>query len=163
MENRTSEELFEELTAKQRRFASEYLACWNGTQAAIRAGVKPGKNNSTAAVAASRMLKNDKVSAYIRARQREEFDALGLSAEGLTLKLVDVLNQCMEGTEHLTWDSEQHTYVPDGTWTFDSKGAAKVLELLGDSIGMFEQKVKLSGGIGIEEYLKSREGAGDEF
>lgn len=153
----TSEELSEMLSARQRRFAMEYLVDWNGTQAAIRAGVKPGKNNASAAVAASRMLKNDKVSAYIRARQREEFNALNLSAESLTLKTVEVLNQCMEGTEHLKWDSESHGYIPDGTWNFDSSGATKALKLLGDSIGMFEKHVKISGGLSIEDFLKQQD------
>lgn len=161
---KTSEELSALLTPKQRRFAMEYLVDWNGTQAAVRAGVKPGKNNASAAVAASRMLKNDNVAAYIRARQRETFDALGLSPEAITLRLVDVLNQCMEGTERLTWDSETHSYIPDGTWNFDSKGATKALQLLGDSIGMFEHKVKVSGGISLEEYLKQQDTEnGDEF
>ncbi len=51
-----------ELTDKQRRFILEYIKDLNGTQAAIRAGYKV----KGAAVAAFRMLTNDKISAEIQ-------------------------------------------------------------------------------------------------
>lgn len=154
------EELEKLLTPKERRFVWEYEADWNGTRAAMRAGY--GKTEKSAAVTASRLLRKAKIAAYARARQREQYKALNLNRESLSVKLVRVLNQCMEGTPHLSWDSDAKEYLPDGTFIFDSKGATSALKLLGDSIGMYTQNVKHTGNIGIEQFLEQQEEA-DEF
>lgn len=165
MENIDYEKLGEEeleklLKPRERKFVWEYETDWNGTQAAIRAGY----SEKSASVTASRLLKNAKVAAYMRVRQREQYKAMNINKETLSAKLVKVLEQCMEGTPHLVWDSDAHEYVPDGTFVFDSKGANSALKLLGDSIGMFTQNINHSGGIGIEQFLEQQKGEeADEF
>lgn len=160
IERADSEELEKLLKPKQRRFVWEYEMDWNGTRAAIRAGY----GEKGAAVTASRLLKNANVAAYMRARQREQYAAMNINRETLSMKMQKVFEQCMEGTPHLVWDSETKEYVPDGTFVFDSKGANSALKMLGDSIGMFEQRVQHSGNIGIEEFLSSiPDEAADEF
>ena len=156
----SSEELEKLLTPKERRFVWEYEIDWNGTRAAERAGY----SKKSAAVTASRLLKKAKVSAYARARQREQYEALNINRETLSIKMQRVFEQCMEGTPHLVWDSDAKEYVPDGTFVFDSKGANNALKMLGDSIGMFQQNIAHSGNIGIEQFLESLEQNGaDEF
>lgn len=156
----TAEELEKLLTPKERRFVWEYEKDWNGTRAAIRAGY----SEKSAAVIASRLLKKVNVAAYARARQRDQYEALNINKESLSIKLVRVLDQCMEGTEHLSWNSITREYEPDGTFVFDSKGATGALKLLGDSIGMYQQQVKVSGEMGVEAFLKSQpENEADEF
>lgn len=156
----SAEEIEKTLTPKERRFVWEYEMDWNGTQAAVRAGY----SERSAAVTASRLLKKANVAAYARARQRDQFEALNINRETLAVKMVEVLQKCMEGTPHLVWDGDEHEYVPDGTYMFDSKGANSALKMLGDSIGMFQQNINHSGGIGIEKYLESLEQNGaDEY
>lgn len=58
----------DKLTGRQKKFANAYLACWNGTKAAITAGY----SESSAAQIASENLKKPNIQAYIRARMREE-------------------------------------------------------------------------------------------
>lgn len=159
-EKMDSEELGKLLSPKQRRFVWEYEMDWNGTRAAIRAGY----GEKSAAVTASRLLKNANVAAYVRARQREQYAAMNINRETLSMKMQKVFEQCMEGTPHLVWDSDAREYVPDGTFVFDSKGANGALKMLGDSIGMFEQHLKHSGTVSVEEFLKNQpENEADEF
>lgn len=69
------------LTAKQELFCREYVAdkSRNGTQCATRAGYAP----DSAHVAASRLLKNDKVRAFIAALVAPHFAKLDITAEEL--------------------------------------------------------------------------------
>lgn len=57
------------LTAKQQRFADEYLIDLNGTRA-YKAVYPATKSDSGAAVNASKLLRNAKVAAYIAEKQR---------------------------------------------------------------------------------------------
>lgn len=161
-EGMTLEELEGLLSKQQRRFVEEYEKDGNGTQAAIRAGYAPGKDNATAAVQASRLLRSAKVSAYRRARARELCRQAGISRETLSLDMLEVYRRCMSAEPVMVWDREQGRWTPSGEWQFDSKGALKALELLGDSLGMFTQKVEQTGnttvhvelGPGLEELAK---------
>jgi len=68
-----------DLTFKQLRFAEEYVVDQNGTQAALRAGY----SKASAAVSASRLLRNAKVRARIThhmARIGEEVDSRAIEA-----------------------------------------------------------------------------------
>ena len=59
-----------ELTPKQKAFSDEYLTDLNGTRA-YKEVYRNVKNDATAAAAASRLLKNVKVKAYIAERMKE--------------------------------------------------------------------------------------------
>ena len=155
-------ELENALTPKQRRFCTEYEECGNATLAAQRAGYSPD-NEKAAAVAGSRLLRNDKVAAYRRARAIEMYNAIGVSSETVALRLEKIYRRAMADVPHMSWDSECREYVPDGTWCFDGRTALKALELMGDSIGMFEKKISAQASvIGIEDYLRSLEGDADK-
>lgn len=136
-ENMGLEELERLLTRKERRFVEEYDKDGNGTQAAIRAGYTPGKNNASAAVQACKMLRSPKVSAYRRARANELCRQLGISPETIRLNMMDVYRRCMTATPVMKYDQAQGDWVESGTYEFDSKGALKALELLGKNLGMF--------------------------
>lgn len=126
-----------ELNERQRKFVMEYLRNGgNGTEAAIAAGYSP----RSAAVQASRMLTDDKVLAYKRAQARQIYYNLGLTDEQIALDLREIYNRCMQAVEHMSWDSEAHGYVPDGTYQFDSRGAIKALEMLLRMSGRLEPK-----------------------
>lgn len=74
------------LTRKQERFGDEYLVDLNGTQAAIRAGYSKG----SAEVAASRLLRNDKVVAYIQQRQKKLQAKTEISQEKVLIELAKI-------------------------------------------------------------------------
>lgn len=69
----------EGLTPKQKRFADEYLIDLNATAAYKRAGYK-GMGN-VAEAGASEILRNPKVSAYVKKRSAEIAEKAGLTAE----------------------------------------------------------------------------------
>ena len=143
-----TKQLEELLNERQRRFARELLVDGVAYKAAERAGYSA----RTAASQASELLKNPKIAALRRAYAREQFNALGYDKPQLTLKLCEVLDRCMEGKAHLSWDSEKRAWVPDGTWVFDARGAVKAIEAIAKLQGLYDPErdaggfvVKLSG------------------
>lgn len=85
-----SKNQYEDLTEKQRKFAEFYLELNNGTKAAIAAGYE----ENSAHVAASRLLKNDKVVDYLEsareARKKAINDKLAKYAEDAVILLYDL-------------------------------------------------------------------------
>lgn len=65
------------INEKQKRFADEYLIDLNATQAAIRAGYSA----KTAEAAASRLLRNVNVSAYLQKKRDKLQDKTGITQE----------------------------------------------------------------------------------
>ncbi|MBO7668329.1 MAG: terminase small subunit [Firmicutes bacterium] len=131
------------LTDRQERFVLEYLRNGgNGTEAANAAGYSA----KSAAVQASRLLTDAKVLAYKRAQAREVYKSLGITPEQIGLELWSTYKRCAAAVEHLSWDSEQHAWVPDGTYVFDSRGATRALELLGKMQGAFRERVEVDPG-----------------
>ncbi len=74
------------LTAKQQRFADEYLIDLNATQAAIRAGYSP----NAATEQGSRLLTNAKVRAYINQRMAEHSARTGVNQERILRELARI-------------------------------------------------------------------------
>ena len=147
-----------QLKPLERAFVEHYDQCGNGTEAAIRAGYDPDNRNA-AAVAASRMLRRDKIVAYRRARAKELYERLGLSKETLAMHLDEVLRRAMTAIPHMKYDRASGGYKPDGTWEFDGRTATRALELMGNLIGAYEHKV--TGNVtvaGLEEYLSTLDG-----
>lgn len=74
------------LSEKRARFAREYLVDRNGKQAAIRAGYKP----TSAEQAASRMLRDPAVKAYIEQGEAKLTEKVGLTAELVLEELLTI-------------------------------------------------------------------------
>lgn len=74
------------LTPKQQCFVDEYLIDLNATQAAIRAGYSP----KTAAVQASRLLANAKVSAAVACAMAERSKRTGITQDRVLMELAKV-------------------------------------------------------------------------
>lgn len=143
------------LTDRQISFVEALIEGADAATAAVRAGYA----ERSAAGQASRMLKNEKVAAYRRARYIELYDKVGVSPEWVGLKLVEIVERCMEATPHMVWDSSRKEYVPDGTWNFDANGATKALSAIGRSLGMFSDKPQArSENEGVEAFLARMEG-----
>ena len=101
------------MTEKQKRFANEYLIDLNATRA-YKAVYTRVKNDSTAAAAAARLLKNVNVSAYIGKRMEER-------------------SKRTEAKTALLYEMEVKT-----------NDKLKALELLGRHLGMFTDKLQLN-------------------
>lgn len=123
-----------ELNPKRAEFVRQYLVDLNGTQAAIRAGYSP----KTARQQADQLLSKLDVREAVAKAQAEKASEVGRTAQ-------DVLKDIMECTTQAREDG-------------DLKTALKGLELQGKHLGMFTDKLNLSGAVdfhGIVEVVKS--------
>ena len=111
------------MTDKQQRFVDEYMVDLNATQAAIRAGYSP-KN---AEQVGYQLLQKTSVSKEISKRKAKLANVVNWTA-------VDVLKRLARLADEGYKDSDK----------------IKALELIGRHIGMFQEKVELSGGIRID-------------
>ena len=135
-------------------FAEEYLKDMNGTQAAIRAKYKPGRNNASAAVTASRLLRDIRVRMYRSALIRESVEDLDINRDSLVLKLLEIYQRCMSAVPVLEWDSVKGEWVNSGEWKFDARGAAKALEQLVMLLGLEAPQTHVFSGGGIEKIMQ---------
>lgn len=135
------------MTNKQRIFCSEYIKDLNGTQAAIRAGVKISNANSQA----GRWLVNASIQAYIQQLIKDRESASGVTAAYVVTSLKKVADRCMQ--EEAVYDHEGNK---TGEYKFDSSGACKALDLLGRHLGIFEEdnKQKKADMAGFADMIK---------
>lgn len=146
------------LTKKKIIFCKEYVIDYNGKQAAIRAGYK----ESNAASQASRLLSDSEILEYIKVLQKHLVDSSCLTEEKVINHLQDVLERCLSAKPVMEWDYSEHEMVETGDWTFDSKGALEAIKLLGQHLGMFSNKIKISTDSDdtlkeMKEYFEQRE------
>ena len=96
---------FDELSNKDRRFVEAYVADpkRNGTRAAISAGYESGKDGASAAVAASRLLRKDKIIKAI-----SELEEKLRSEDSLLPRLVAMLSAITftDLRDVMRWDSK---------------------------------------------------------
>ena len=155
-ENMSVAELEKLLDDRRIKFVHELLIDGNQTAAAVRAGY----SEKTAASQASRLLRDVKVAAYKRALARELLSTMGYDKSQLLLKLGEIVDRCMEGKPHLGWDAVKREWVPDGTWTFDSRGAVKAIEAIAAMAGFNESKKVSIENESIEQFLAALGGGG---
>lgn len=133
-----------ELKPKQHeRFCQEYVVDYNGTQAAIRAGYK----EKSARQQASRLLTNANILARVHELQKDQLDRLVISQDYVVLQLLETYKCCREPSPVMRYDPSTGEMEETGMYQFDSKGALRALELLGKHLGMFSDKVHVSGGL----------------
>ncbi len=134
------QELAKKLTPKERMFIEELEVDGNKGEAALRAGFGKGENFRSAATAASRILAKEDVAEYRSLRAEKIYEELGLSRDTIMAEAAKVYRRCMSGEEVMAWDREKKKWVGTGEWQFDSKGALKALELMGEHLGVFERE-----------------------
>lgn len=132
-----------ELKRQQELFCQEYIVDYNGTQAAIRAGYK----ETSARKQASRLLTNEDILARVHELQKEQLNRLAVSQDYVVLQLLETYKCCREPSPVMQYDPSTGGMVETGMYQFDSKGALRALELMGKHLGMFSDKVHLSGGL----------------
>ena len=120
------------MTEKQKKFADEYLIDLNATRA-YKAAYKSVKNDNSAAVNASKLLRNTKVAAYIEEKIAER-------SERTEIKQDDVVKELAKigfAESPLIGEIDK----------------LKALELLGKHLGMFTEKQEIKAQISYEDYL----------
>ena len=161
------------LTPKRMRFVDEWLIDFNGKQAAIRAGYSA----KTAEVTAAKLLRNAKVQAEIARRQKDLQKRTEVSQDRVVKELARIAFANIADYLHVetqTRTKDDGTEVTYQTVVFnetqelsaDQRAALavvkqsvngfelkmhdkiKALELLGRHIGMFNDKLSLSGADG---------------
>lgn len=138
------------MTDSQKRFADEYLVDCNGTRA-YKVAYPNVKRDATAAAAATRLLKNVNVKAYIDeqmdkissekiADAKEVLEYLTSVVRGQTEAEVVVVEGCGDGIS----EARRMNKAPD------EKERLKAAELLGKHFGMFTDQVRLTGDVGVQ-------------
>ena len=132
-----------QLKRQQERFCQEYVVDYNGTQAAIRAGYK----KNSARKQASRLLTNEDILTRVHELQKDQLDRLAISQDYVVLQLLETYKCCREPSPVMRYDPSTGEMEETGIYQFDSKGALRALELLGKHLGMFSDKVQVSGSL----------------
>lgn len=133
------------LSDKQEMFIREYLVDLNGTQAAIRAGY----SEKGASVTATRLLANVSIRARIEELQQERAKKLELDADWVLQRLKDISDKCMQEVPVEVFNYRTKEMEPTGEYTFDSQGANRATELIGKHLGMFKDRIDLTGDLGV--------------
>jgi phage terminase small subunit len=136
----------DKLTPKQEMFVKEYLVDLNATQAAIRAGysIKTAKSQG------QRLLTNVDVARAIEEANQKRAEKLELSAEWVLENLKNVAVRCQQAEPVMVFDYSTKEMVKTGEYQFDSKGANRALELIGKHLGIFENRLNLTGSVGVK-------------
>lgn len=146
------------MTKKQKRFAEEYLIDLNATQAAIRAGYSP----DTAKSIGSENLTKPDIQARIAKAMAERSKRTGVNADRVVTELAKIAFVNASDVIDADTATLKSDAAPEDTAaiqsvkvkTFGEDGLEreikmadklKALELLGKHLGMFKDKVEVSG------------------
>ena len=148
------------MTKKQKRFVNEYLIDLNATRA-YKVAYPSVKKDETAAQAVSRMLRNVKVAAYIQERMEErqkrteitqdrDLEELAAIAFARATDFAEIKDDCViiKDTAGLTERQiKAITGIKEGKFGIELKlnDKEKALELLGRHLGMFKDRLEVSG------------------
>ncbi|SCT25083.1 terminase small subunit [Staphylococcus caeli] len=127
-----------ELNPRQEKFVHEYIKTLNVTQSAIKAGYSP----QSAHVQGSRLLKNEKVSKYIKEQKEEYMDESVLTAK----ELLHILTNAATGDETET----KEVIVKQGDFVENPDTGRKIL-VYSERVEMVEVPIKAS------DHLKARD------
>ena len=152
------------MTKKQRRFTEEYLIDLNATQAAIRAGYSP----DTAYSIGQENLKKPEIKTRIAKAMAERSRRTGVNADRVGMELAKIAFVNANDMIDVDAATKKPDAAPEDTAaiqsvkvkTFGEDGLEreikmadklKALELLGKHMGMFKDKVELSGRLETEK------------
>ena len=152
------------MTKKQKRFIEEYLIDLNATQAAIRAGY----SSDTAYSIGNENMKKPEIKACIDKAMAERSRRTGVNADRVPMELAKVASVNAGDVIDADTATVKADALPEDTAaiqsvkvkTFGEDGLErevkmadklKALELLGKHLGMFKDKVELSGSLETEK------------
>ena len=150
MKNKTPKSVLESLPEKQQLFVREYLKDLHQTNAATRAGYSP----KTAGQQANRLLKNVKIQAAIEELRAERNARINIDVDYVIKTIVETIERCSQAKPVYDKDGEPiMTETPNGelapAYKYDATNVLKGAEMLGKHLGLFTDKVEISGGMAI--------------
>jgi phage terminase small subunit len=157
------------LTAKQKRFVEEYLIDLNATQAAIRAGYSP----NTAYSIGNENLNKPEIRARIGKAMAERSKRTGINADRVLqelariafVKATDVIDADNATIREDASDDDLAVIQSVKVKTIPTQNGdgiereirltdkMKALELIGKHLGMFKDKIELSGDVGVVQII----------
>ena len=152
------------MTKKQKRFCEEYLIDLNATQAALRAGYSP---DTAKAIGCENLTKPD-IRAHIDLVMAERSRRTGVNADRVIQELAKIAFVNATDVIDPKTATVKENALPEDTAaiqsvkvkTFGEDGLEreikmadklKALEMLGRHLGMFKDKLELSGGLDTEK------------
>ena len=134
------------LTPKQERFVAEYLIDLNATQAAIRAGY----SQKTAGQIGEQNLKKLEIAEAVKKAMGRRADRNSVTQDEVISGLRELRDMAMgkkpmRVTEILRVSGKPPKTIELDVKVFEAAAAKGALELLGKHIGMFKDKVELTG------------------
>jgi phage terminase small subunit len=148
------------LTEKQKKFVDEYLIDLNATRAYMVAYPRV-KKEEVAAANGSRMLRNDKVAEYVSERMKEREKRTEITQDRVIQELASIAFAKatdyatiqdgeieIKNTEELNEEQIRAIAgIKEGKYGIEIKlnDKEKALELLGRHLGMFKDRVEISG------------------
>ena len=152
------------MTKKQKRFVEEYLIDLNATQAAIRAGYSP----DTAYSIGNENLKKPEIKTRIDKAMAERSKRTGVNADRVVMELAKIAFVNADDVIDFKTATVKEGALPEDLAAIQSvkvkifgedglereiKMADKIktLELLGRHLGMFKDKVEVSGALETEK------------
>ena len=155
------------LTPKQKMFIDEYLIDLNATQAAIRAGYSPNNADKIG----SELLGKTRVSDAIKTAMAERSKRTGISQDRILMELAKIALVNPENVVNFDEATIREDALPEDLAavasvkvkrfpTKDGEGIereikfydkTKALDLAGRHLGMFKDKIELSGGLDTEK------------
>lgn len=140
------------LRERQKRFIAEYLVDLNATQAAIRAGY----SKDTAKEIGYENLTKPHIQEAIAEAQNKRIARTQITQDEVIRRLIENVD-IASGKKAIvltqTRKSENGEIVGDDVaqFVYEPSSVNKALELLGKHLGMFAQKMELSGDLHIEQ------------
>lgn len=135
------------LTAKERQFCVEYVACNCGSEAAIKAGYA----EKSARITASKLLTKTNIQQEIAALKEKQEKRTLVDADYVIRGLKTVAERCIQAKPKMVYNKESKEYeqaVDEETgeplFEFDSMGANKAFQLLGETCNAFKQTVDVN-------------------
>jgi len=155
------------LTPKQKMFIDEYLIDLNATQAAIRAGYSPNNADKIG----SELLGKTRVSDAIKTAMAERSKRTGINQDRILMELAKIALVNPEKVVNFNEATIREDALPEDLAavasvkvkrfpTKDGEGIereikfydkTKALDLAGRHLGMFKDKIELSGGLDTEK------------
>ena len=137
----------EKLTPKQARFVEEYLVDLNATQAAIRAGY----SETTARAIGYENLTKPDIQQAIEAARNKRSERVELTQDEVVRDLRELRDICMGRKPVRITEVVKNAQLGEVTarevevYALEPTGAGKALDLLGKHLGMFVDRMELSG------------------
>ena len=141
------------LTPKQEKFCQLYIELGNASEAYRQSYDCSKMQTSTINTKAKELLKNGPITVRIEELQQEHRQRHNLTIDNIIADLQEYRDICM-GRKPLTIttvvkNAQEGTAQSVNTecFVFEPTGANKALELLGKHLGMFTQKMEVSGSV----------------